>query len=62
VLVLAGEKSGGTFLADQVRLVADDVKSQVVPGVGHWLMEEAPSTTMPAIQHFLEAPARSGAQ
>ncbi len=56
VLVLAGEKSGGTFLADQVRLVADDVKSDVVPGVGHWLMEEAPATTMPAIQHFVDAP------
>jgi len=53
VLVLSGEKSGGTFLIDQVRLVADDVRGQVVPGSGHWLMEEAPATVMPAIVEFL---------
>jgi pimeloyl-ACP methyl ester carboxylesterase len=53
VLVLSGEKSGGTFLIDQVRLVADDVRGQVVPGSGHWLMEEAPATVMPAIIEFL---------
>jgi pimeloyl-ACP methyl ester carboxylesterase len=53
VLVIAGEKSGGTFLVDQVRLVADDVKGQVVPGTGHWLMEEAPQVVMPAIVEFV---------
>jgi len=54
VLVLAGEKSGGEFLVDQVRLVADDVHGQVVQGSGHWLMEEAPEVVMPAIQGFLD--------
>ena len=53
VLVLAGEKSGGTFLVDQVRLVADDVRGQVVQGSGHWLMDEAPQVVVPAIVEFI---------
>jgi pimeloyl-ACP methyl ester carboxylesterase len=53
VLVISGETSGGTFLVDQVRLVADDVRGQVVEGSGHWLMEEAPAQVMPSIVEFL---------
>jgi pimeloyl-ACP methyl ester carboxylesterase len=53
VLVLTGEKASGTFLIEQARLVASDVHGQVVPGSGHWLMEEAPSTVIPAIIDFL---------
>lgn len=53
VFVLAGEKSGGNFLIEQVKLVATDVHGQVVMGSGHWLMEEAPAKTMQAITHFL---------
>ena len=53
VLVLAGEKSGGPFLVDQVRLVADDVSGQVVQGSGHWLMDEAPQVVVPAIVEFI---------
>jgi pimeloyl-ACP methyl ester carboxylesterase len=26
---------------------------QVIPGVGHWLMEEAPKTVIPAITNFV---------
>jgi hypothetical protein len=40
MLVLSGEKAGGTFLIDQAKLVASDVTGQVVPGVGHWLMKK----------------------
>jgi pimeloyl-ACP methyl ester carboxylesterase len=59
VLVLAGEKSGGPFLVDQVRLVADDVRGEVVPGSGHWLMDEAPQVVVPVIVDFLSsAPAQ----
>lgn len=54
VLVLTGEKASGTFLIDQARLVATDVRGQVVPGSGHWLMEEAPRTVIPAIIDFLD--------
>jgi pimeloyl-ACP methyl ester carboxylesterase len=53
-LVLSGEKGGGTFLIEQVKLVASDVKGQVVQGSGHWLMEEAPQTGIPAIVEFLD--------
>ncbi|HTE04775.1 MAG TPA: alpha/beta hydrolase, partial [Planctomycetota bacterium] len=53
VLVISGETSGGDFLAAQVRLVADDVRSEVVKGSGHWLMEEAPEQVIPLIDGFL---------
>ena len=53
VLVLSGEKSGGTFLIDQVKLVASDVKGEVIAGSGHWLMEEAPQAVIPALVEFL---------
>src|SRR5688572_13572460 len=33
-LVLSGEKAGGTFLIEQAKLVATNVKCQVVPGSG----------------------------
>ena len=42
VLVLTGEKASGNFLIEQAKLVASDVRGQVVVGSGHWLMEEAP--------------------
>lgn len=54
VLVLTGEKASGAFLIEQARLVASDVRGQVVPGSGHWLMEEAPDTVIPAIIDFLK--------
>ena len=53
MLVLSGEKAGGTFLIEQAKLVASDVTGRVVPGVGHWLMEEAPRTIVPAITDFV---------
>jgi pimeloyl-ACP methyl ester carboxylesterase len=53
VLVLSGEKAGGTFLIEQAKLVASDVRGQVITGAGHWLMEEAPDVVMPAIEEFV---------
>jgi pimeloyl-ACP methyl ester carboxylesterase len=53
LLVLTGEKASGTFLIEQARLVATDVRGQVVPGSGHWLIDEAPQTVIPAIIDFL---------
>ncbi len=53
ILVLSGEKSGGEFLLEQVRLVAPDVQGRVIAGSGHWLMEEAPETVIPALLDFL---------
>jgi pimeloyl-ACP methyl ester carboxylesterase len=53
MLVLSGEKAGGTFLIEQGRMVADDVEGVLVPGVGHWLMEEAPGQVIPKLVEFL---------
>jgi len=53
MLVLSGEKAGGTFLIEQAKLVASDVRGKVVAGAGHWLMEEAPKTVIPAITDFV---------
>ena len=54
VLVLSGEKSGGTFLIDQTKLVADDVTGKVIMGSGHWLMEEAPKDVIPLLTSFVQ--------
>jgi len=53
MLVLSGEKAGGTFLIDQGRLVDTDVQGVIIKGSGHWLMEEAPQQVMPLIVAFL---------
>jgi pimeloyl-ACP methyl ester carboxylesterase len=53
VLVLAGEKAGGNFLVEQAKLVATNVQGQIIPGSGHWLMEEAPQVVIPAITNFI---------
>ena len=44
---------GGTFLIEQAKLDASDVRSQVITGAGHWLMEEAPKMVIPAIREFV---------
>ena len=54
VLVLTGEKASGNFLIEQTKLVASDVHGQVVMGSGHWLMDEAPKTVIPAIVDFID--------
>jgi pimeloyl-ACP methyl ester carboxylesterase len=53
VRVIAGEKSGGSFLIDQVRLAARDVDGTVIPGAGHWLLEEAPDKVIPVLQAYV---------
>jgi pimeloyl-ACP methyl ester carboxylesterase len=58
VLVLTGGKASGGFLIYQTRLVANDVRGQIVEGAGHWLMEEAPREVLPALVDFLGEGAR----
>jgi pimeloyl-ACP methyl ester carboxylesterase len=53
MLVLTGEKASGSFLIEQAKLVAADVRGEIVPGAGHWLMEEAPEVVIPAIVDFI---------
>ena len=53
-LVLTGEKASGSFLIDQARLVANNVDGRIIPGSGHWLMEEATQQVIPLIVDFLK--------
>ncbi len=53
MLVLSGEKAGGTFLIEQGKLVATNVEGVIVKGSGHWLMEEAPGQVIPKLVDFL---------
>jgi pimeloyl-ACP methyl ester carboxylesterase len=53
MLVLSGEKAGGSFLIEQGKMVATNVEGVIVKGSGHWLMEEAPEQVIPALLRFL---------
>ncbi|HET9446496.1 MAG TPA: alpha/beta hydrolase, partial [Steroidobacteraceae bacterium] len=55
MLVISGEKGGGELLVNQAQLVATDVQSAIVPGAGHWLMEEAPGFVIPKLVEYLNA-------
>ena len=54
VLAIGGEKSFGPNEAIVMRNAASDVTELVVPNAGHWLMEEAPETTIAAIHRFID--------
>jgi pimeloyl-ACP methyl ester carboxylesterase len=53
VLVLTGEKASGNFLIEQTKLVATNVDGKVIAGSGHWLIDEAPQQTIPALITFI---------
>src|SRR6266567_212550 len=55
VLAMGGEKANGDALGKQVRLVATNVETLVLPNTGHWVMEERPRETMDALMRFLGA-------
>jgi len=54
VLAIGGEQSYGSAIADDIRFVADDVTSAVIPNAGHWLMEEQTATTVATIKGWLD--------
>ncbi len=54
VLAVGGEKSFGATEAIVMRNVAINVREAVVPGAGHWLMEENPKFTVALIRGFLK--------
>jgi pimeloyl-ACP methyl ester carboxylesterase len=60
VLAMGGAESGGTMAAETMKLVADDVQPLVIPGIGHWLAEQAPDELAAALTEFL-APQRAAA-
>jgi pimeloyl-ACP methyl ester carboxylesterase len=53
VLAMGGAESSGAMVADTMRLIADDVETLVVPGIGHWLAEQAPDEIVAALTAFL---------
>jgi len=53
VLALGGEKSFGLTMAVVMRAGADNVTEGVIPGSGHWIMEENPTATVSQVRAFL---------
>jgi pimeloyl-ACP methyl ester carboxylesterase len=59
VLSIGGDKANGDALGKQVKLVASNAWSVILPNTGHWLMEESPRETMDALTRFLGAASNS---
>ncbi|MFG1276146.1 alpha/beta fold hydrolase [Xanthobacter autotrophicus] len=55
VLALGGEMSFGLTMAEVMKFAATDVQGAVVPGSGHWIMEENPTATVALVKAFLDA-------
>ena len=53
VLAIGGAESSGEMAAETMRLAADDVEALVIPGIGHWLAEQAPDEMLAALTEFL---------
>ena len=53
VLSIGGDKSLGNQLAEQMKLVADNVTVVVLKDTGHWISEERPKETSDALTKFL---------
>jgi pimeloyl-ACP methyl ester carboxylesterase len=56
VLAIGAEKAFGANVALQMRNAATHVQEVIVPGAGHWLMDEAPAATIAGVQTFLAMP------
>jgi pimeloyl-ACP methyl ester carboxylesterase len=54
VLAIGGETSFGPMMATVMQAAATNVTGLVIPGSGHWLMEEQPDATSEAIVAFLK--------
>jgi pimeloyl-ACP methyl ester carboxylesterase len=59
VLAVGGAEGIGAGVANTMKLAADDVRSVVIPGSGHYCLEEAPQEMLAALTAFL-APYRDG--
>jgi pimeloyl-ACP methyl ester carboxylesterase len=53
VLAIGGEQSYGAHVGEALKSLADDVKSVVIPGTGHWIAEDAPEAMLAALMEFL---------
>ncbi|MGO4664941.1 alpha/beta fold hydrolase [Bosea sp. 2YAB26] len=55
VLAIGGEKSFGLGMAAVMKFAGENVQGAVVPGSGHWIMEENPAATVALVRSFLDA-------
>jgi pimeloyl-ACP methyl ester carboxylesterase len=53
ILSVGGEKANGATLAKQMPLIGSTTRSIVIPGAGHWILEEKPKETVEALRSFL---------
>ena len=53
VLAVGAEKSFNTAMAEEIRFVATNVTVGIVPGSGHWVMEENPGAITKLVLDFL---------
>src|SRR4051794_33523210 len=53
ILAVGAEKSFGPDQADELRFVGSNVTGAIVPGSGHWIMEENPGATTTLVLEFL---------
>src|SRR3954464_11410900 len=59
VLAIGGAASWGELVGNEMKLIATNVQSVVIPGTGHWVAEESPRKMLAALTPFL-APYRNG--
>ena len=60
VLGIGGQNSWGELAANGIKPAANDVQTVVIPGVGHWVAEQAPEEMLATLTTFL-APSRAAA-
>jgi pimeloyl-ACP methyl ester carboxylesterase len=53
VLAIGGAASWGQLVGDEMKLLATNVQSVVIPDTGHWLAEESPDQLLAALTPFL---------
>jgi len=53
LLAIGGAESSGAMVGDTMQLVADDVQTLIIPGIGHWVAEQAPEELLAALTAFL---------
>ena len=54
VLTIGGERSLGTALGAQAKIISDNVTVVVLKNTGHWVLDENPAGTMAALERFLD--------
>jgi pimeloyl-ACP methyl ester carboxylesterase len=55
VLAIGGAESWGEEAGNGIKAAATDVQTVVIPGVGHWVAEQAPEELLTALSVFLSA-------